>query len=70
MHLPMNEKHIAAIALSNDVFPSFRAKLDDALRWLELAAGMGCDHSRSATQPCPRTIGKLTASHSSTLLQH
>lgn len=39
----MNEKHIAAIALSNDAFPSFRAKLDDALRWLEIAAGMGCD---------------------------
>ena len=39
----MNEKHIAAIALSADAFPSFRAKLDDALRWLELAAGMGCD---------------------------
>ncbi len=43
MNLPMNEKHIAAIALSNDAFPSFRAKLDDALRWLEIAAGMGCD---------------------------
>ena len=39
----MNEKTIAAIALSNRDFPSFDAKLDEAIRWFDLASLQGAD---------------------------
>ncbi len=37
----MNEKTIAAIALTSEDFPSFEAKLHEAVRWIEHAAGNG-----------------------------
>jgi predicted amidohydrolase len=37
----MNEKTIAAISLSNRDFPSFEAKLAEAVTWIEHAAGNG-----------------------------
>lgn len=39
----MNVKRIAAIALSMRDFPSLAAKVDEAARWLEHAAGLGAD---------------------------
>ena len=39
----MNEKTLAAVALSNRDFPSFEAKLAEAVRWIELAANQGAD---------------------------
>ncbi len=39
----MNIRRISAIALSNRDFDSFDAKLDEACRWVSLAAGMGSD---------------------------
>ena len=39
----MNEKTIAAIALSNRDYPSFEAKLQEAAQWVELAAAQGAD---------------------------
>lgn len=37
----MNEKTIAAIALSNHDYPDFQAKLAEASRWIEAAAAQG-----------------------------
>lgn len=37
----MNEKTIAAIALSNRDYPSFQDKLNEAVRWVEQAAAQG-----------------------------
>lgn len=39
----MDEKTIAAIALSNRDFPSFDAKLAEAVQWIELCAAQGAD---------------------------
>ena len=39
----MNEKNIAAIALSNRDFPSFAAKLDEAIKWFDMASFQGAD---------------------------
>jgi hypothetical protein len=39
----MNEKTIAAIALSNRDYPSLAAKLDEAVKWVEIAAVQGAD---------------------------
>ena len=39
----MNTKTISVIALSNRDFPSFAAKLAEAVQWIELAAGQGAD---------------------------
>ena len=39
----MNTKTISVIALSNRDFPSLAAKLDEAVQWVELAAGQGAD---------------------------
>lgn len=38
----MDERTIAAIALSNRDYPDLRAKLDEAVAWIELAAAQGC----------------------------
>lgn len=39
----MNQKTISVIALSNRDFPSFNAKLAEAVQWIELAAAQGSD---------------------------
>jgi predicted amidohydrolase len=39
----MNEKTLAAISLDNRDFPSLRAKLEEAARWIELAAAQGAE---------------------------
>jgi predicted amidohydrolase len=39
----MNEKKLAAIALSNRDYPSFDAKLDEAATWINAAADQGVD---------------------------
>jgi predicted amidohydrolase len=39
----VNEKTISVIALSNRDFPSFAAKLAEAVQWLEIAASHGAD---------------------------
>ena len=39
----MNIKTIAAISLSNRDYPSFAAKLDEAIRWIDLAARQGAE---------------------------
>ncbi|MBI4026605.1 MAG: carbon-nitrogen hydrolase family protein [Verrucomicrobia bacterium] len=39
----MNQKTISVIALSNRDFPSFAAKVAEAVQWIELAANQGAD---------------------------
>lgn len=39
----MNRKTIAAISLSNRDFDSFAARMDEAVRWIDLAARQGAD---------------------------
>lgn len=39
----MNERTLAAVSLSNRDFPSFQAKIEDAARWVRLAAKQGAD---------------------------